>query len=119
MHAGEAWHRPESTQLPEGVLPHHPGLENRSQAILARRGFRTGALATKHMLLLNAITPQGDYLEGAVKDGRTKDNMNQKGGASARPGSKTGRARGTYPLYPKVWGNWGKLGLTGGFLSSL
>ena len=41
IHAGEAWHRPESTQLPEGVLPHHPGPENRSQAILTRR-FSSG-----------------------------------------------------------------------------
>ena len=39
-------------------------------------GSRTGRTRThavdEHLLLLNAITPQGDYLDGAVKDARTK-----------------------------------------------
>ena len=35
--------------------------------------WRARGEAVKHMLLLNAITPQGDYLDGAIKDARTKD----------------------------------------------
>ena len=51
--------------------------------------WRTRGEAVKHLLLLNAITPQGDYLEGALKDARTKGREIDTGPSSRAPRSGT------------------------------